>query len=126
LRYREDIEVLPHTSKTTRHHHHADQKGVANGQRHSISHIRWCYLFSTSSFFKSFLYGVINSIVIIPAMYGFTAIIFSHTDFAEYMPVLAKLVLFSCAVHQIMFSTLSSLPFAIGQVQVTEAYETKY
>ncbi|CEG37450.1 sulfate permease family [Plasmopara halstedii] len=63
------------------------------------------------------IYGVINSILTIPCMYGYAAIIFSHPDFASFMPALSKLVMFSSVVHQVMFTLLSSLPFAIGQVQ---------
>ncbi|TMW65111.1 hypothetical protein Poli38472_009278 [Pythium oligandrum] len=62
-------------------------------------------------------YGIINSILTIPCMYGYAAIIFSHPDFATFMPALSKLVMFSSVVHQIMFTLLSPLPFAIGQVQ---------
>ncbi|CAM9434688.1 unnamed protein product, partial [Sphacelaria rigidula] len=40
-----------------------------------------------------------------------------HPMYAPFMPALAKLVMFSSMVHQIMFSLLSTLPFAIGQVQ---------
>ncbi|KDO21464.1 hypothetical protein SPRG_12507 [Saprolegnia parasitica CBS 223.65] len=69
------------------------------------------------SLVQSLIYGVINSILTIPCMYGYAAIIFSHSDFTTFMPALAKLVLLSSVVHQIMFTTLSSLPFAIGQVQ---------
>ncbi|DBA04752.1 TPA: hypothetical protein N0F65_004389 [Lagenidium giganteum] len=63
------------------------------------------------------MYGVINSILTIPCMYGYAAIIFSHHDFVTFMPSLSKLVIFSSVVHQVMFTLLSSLPFAIGQVQ---------
>ncbi|ETW00146.1 hypothetical protein, variant [Aphanomyces invadans] len=63
------------------------------------------------------IYGLINAILAIPTMYGYAAIIFSHPDFATFMPILTKLVMLSSVVHQIMFSLLSSLPFAIGQVQ---------
>ncbi|GLD99565.1 hypothetical protein PINS_up008291 [Pythium insidiosum] len=63
------------------------------------------------------LYGIINSILTIPCMYGYAAIIFSHHDFAAFMPSLSKLVMFSSVVHQVLFTLLSSLPFAIGQVQ---------
>ena len=66
----------------------------------------------------SIMYGVINSILTIPCMYGYAAIIFSHHDFAPLMPSLSKLVMFSSVVHQVMFTLLSTLPFAIGQVQV--------
>ncbi|KAG7393468.1 hypothetical protein PHYBOEH_006072 [Phytophthora boehmeriae] len=50
-------------------------------------------------------------------MYGYALIIFSHPTFAVYTPALSKLVVFSSAVHQVIFTLLSSLPFAIGQVQ---------
>ncbi|KAG7383550.1 hypothetical protein PHYPSEUDO_003587 [Phytophthora pseudosyringae] len=66
---------------------------------------------------NALLYGVINSILTIPCMYGYAAIIFGHPDFARFMPALSKLVMFSSVVHQVMFTLLSSLPFAIGQVQ---------
>ena len=39
-----------------------------------------------------------------------------HAD-AEVYAQLVKLVLFSSAVHQTAFTSFSSLPFAIGQVQ---------
>ncbi|KUF93273.1 inactive serine/threonine-protein kinase lvsG [Phytophthora nicotianae] len=63
------------------------------------------------------MYGVVNSIRAIPTMYGYAAIIFSHPTFLHYMPALSKLVIFSSAIHQLMFTLMSSLPFAIGQVQ---------
>ncbi|CAI5716071.1 unnamed protein product [Peronospora farinosa] len=66
---------------------------------------------------NALLYGVINSILTIPCMYGYVTIIFGHPDFTSFMPALSKLVMLSSVVHQIMFTLLSSLPFAIGQVQ---------
>ncbi|RHX96704.1 hypothetical protein DYB25_004301 [Aphanomyces astaci] len=66
---------------------------------------------------RNTIYGVINAILAIPTMYGYAAIIFSHPDFATFMPILTKLVMLSSVVHQIMFCLLSTLPFAIGQVQ---------
>ncbi|RLN60266.1 hypothetical protein BBP00_00006092 [Phytophthora kernoviae] len=66
---------------------------------------------------NALLYGVINSIRTIPTMYGYALIIFSHPAFTDYTPALSKLVVFSSAVHQVIFTLLSSLPFAIGQVQ---------
>ncbi|EGZ26916.1 hypothetical protein PHYSODRAFT_473959 [Phytophthora sojae] len=63
------------------------------------------------------MYGIINSILAIPGIYGYAVIIFSHEDFSEFMPALSKLVIFSCFIHQVVFALLSSLPFAIGQVQ---------
>ncbi|KAG2777948.1 hypothetical protein Pcac1_g11584 [Phytophthora cactorum] len=66
---------------------------------------------------NSLLYGVVNAIRAIPTMYGYAVIIFSHHTFASFMPALSKLVIFSSAVHQVMFTLMSSMPFAIGQVQ---------
>ncbi|KAF0776084.1 hypothetical protein AaE_000216 [Aphanomyces astaci] len=66
---------------------------------------------------KSVMYGLINAILVIPVFMSFTAIIFSDPFFQPYMPALVKLVGFSCAVHQTIFTLKSSLPFAIGQVQ---------
>ncbi|OQR91081.1 Sulfate Permease (SulP) Family, partial [Thraustotheca clavata] len=66
---------------------------------------------------KALMYGLINAALVVPVMMSFTAIIFSNPFFSPYMPTLTKLVGFSSAVHQSVFSSLSSLPFAIGQVQ---------
>ena len=63
------------------------------------------------------LYGVINGILLIPVSISFTSIIYSDPFFQPYLPQLVKLVLFSSLVHQIAFTALSSLPFAVGQVQ---------
>ena len=69
---------------------------------------------------RALMYGLINTVVCAPVMIGFAAIIFRHQDFHRDPAVyaqLVKLVLFSAAVHQTAFTTTSSLPFAIGQVQ---------
>ena len=69
---------------------------------------------------KAILYGVINMIVVTPVMIGFAAIIFRHHAFHRDPAIyaqLVKLVLFSSAVHQTAFTSFSSLPVAIGQVQ---------
>ncbi|OWZ19718.1 Sulfate Permease [Phytophthora megakarya] len=63
------------------------------------------------------MYGIINSILTIPTMYGYAVILFSHKDFEDFMPALSKLVIFSSVIHQVMFTLMSSLPFSIGQVQ---------
>lgn len=63
------------------------------------------------------LYGLINGIMVIPVSISFTSIIFKDHHFQAALPSLVKLVLFSSLVHQIAFTLLSSLPFAVGQVQ---------
>jgi len=66
---------------------------------------------------ESLTYGLVNSILTIPALYGYAAIIFKDGAYQDDLAPLAKLVLFSSVVHQVVFSFKSSLPFAIGQVQ---------
>ena len=53
----------------------------------------------------------------VPTLYGYASIIFRAPAYALYAPALAKLVLFSSVIHQLTFTCLSTLPFAIGQVQ---------
>ena len=63
------------------------------------------------------LYGMINAIIVLPVLMSFGSIIYRDDAFAPYIPVLIKLTLVSGIVHQLCFSTFSSLPFAVGQVQ---------
>eukprot|EP01031_Cornospumella_fuschlensis_P001913 gene1913-2386_t len=70
---------------------------------------------STSTVATSSLYGVINCIMVIPVSISFCSIIYKDPAFAPFLPSLVKLVVFSSAVHQLAFSYLSSLPFAVGQ-----------
>ncbi|KAE9332815.1 hypothetical protein PF008_g14757 [Phytophthora fragariae] len=65
------------------------------------------------------LAGVVVSIVLCPVMIGFAAMIFSHPEFADALPMLTKLVFASSMVHQLVITSLSPLPFAIAQVQDT-------
>ncbi|RMX63647.1 hypothetical protein KXD40_008789 [Peronospora effusa] len=68
---------------------------------------------------QALLAGVVISIVLCPVMIGFATMIFSHPDFALALPMLTKLMFASSMVHQLVFTSLSPLPFAIGQVQDT-------
>lgn len=63
------------------------------------------------------IYGLINTIMTVPCMYGYAAVIFNNDAFQPDINALSKLVLFSSIVHQICFAIFSSLPFSIGQVQ---------
>jgi len=63
------------------------------------------------------LYGLINSAVTLPVMMSFGTIIFHDEAFNPYLPTLIKLTLVSSMVHQLCFSTFSTLPYAVGQVQ---------
>ena len=63
------------------------------------------------------LYGMINATIVLPVLMSFGSIIYRNDAFDPYMPVLIKMTLASGVVHQLCFSSLSSLPFAVGQVQ---------
>jgi hypothetical protein len=65
------------------------------------------------------MYGLINVVVLVPVMVGFAQIIFRDRFFHDhnFLPAMVKLVMFSSMVHQLAFTFISSLPFAIGQVQ---------
>lgn len=62
-------------------------------------------------------YGFVNLVILTPVAISFTSIIFAHPIFSKHLPSLCKLVLFSSAVHQMSFTSFSTLPFAVGQVQ---------
>eukprot|EP00977_Amphora_coffeiformis_P010346 scaffold2418_cov175-Amphora_coffeaeformis.AAC.2 len=63
------------------------------------------------------MYGLINATIVLPVLMSFASIIYRDQAFAPAMPTLTKLTLVSGMVHQVCFSTFSSLPFSIGQVQ---------
>ncbi|CAI5745007.1 unnamed protein product [Peronospora destructor] len=63
------------------------------------------------------VFGVLNTVILVPLMISFAQIIFRDPEFQPYMNDLVKLVLVSAAVHQLCFTCVSSLPFAMGQVQ---------
>lgn len=65
-------------------------------------------------FFSSFYFQYTQ---ISPVTISFGSIIYQDPFFQPYLPILMKLTLISCIVHQYCFATLSSLPFAVGQVQ---------
>ncbi|KAL9180767.1 hypothetical protein ACHAXT_011220 [Thalassiosira profunda] len=65
----------------------------------------------------SLLYALVNLSIVLPVLMSFGSIIYHDDFFRPYLSVLMKLTVVSGAVHQITFSTVSSLPFAVGQVQ---------
>ena len=70
-----------------------------------------------NSFAISIMYGLINATIVLPVLMSFGAIIYQDEAFNPYMNILIKLTVTSGVVHQICFSTLSTFPFAVGQVQ---------
>lgn len=65
----------------------------------------------------SLMYGLVNTSIVLPVIMSFGSIIYHDDFFRPYLSVLMKMTLVSGAVHQTCFSTISSLPFAVGQVQ---------
>eukprot|EP00879_Flechtneria_rotunda_P026975 GHRR01028828.1.p1 GENE.GHRR01028828.1~~GHRR01028828.1.p1 ORF type:complete len:515 (+),score=170.87 GHRR01028828.1:54-1547(+) len=66
---------------------------------------------------QNVLYGIINSIVGIPTMISFAAIVYQDPFYKPLLGQLARLSFFSAATHQLVFTLCSSLPFAVGQPQ---------
>lgn len=64
-----------------------------------------------------FMYALLNTLMSVPALYGYASVIFNHDAFQPYIAVLTKLSLWSSAVHQLVFVAFSSLPFAKAEVQ---------
>eukprot|EP00051_Salpingoeca_urceolata_P016802 m.225666 g.225666 ORF g.225666 m.225666 type:complete len:984 (-) comp18784_c0_seq2:379-3330(-) len=71
------------------------------------------------SLVKGLIFGLVNSIILVPVMISFAQIIFRDEYFQspDRMPYLIKLVMLSSTVHQLCFTLFSSLDFAVGQVQ---------
>lgn len=52
------------------------------------------------------------------AAYCLPAVVFKDPVYAPYLDLLCKFFFLSSAIHQAVFCVLSTLPYAIGQVQV--------
>lgn len=66
---------------------------------------------------RAVVFGVINTLVGLPALVAFASIVFQSPVYSPYVSKMAKMFFFSSAIHQLSFTLLSSLPFAVGQVQ---------
>lgn len=76
-----------------------------------------CCLAPHAGNLKAVVFGLINGAVGLPALIAFAAIVFQDPTYTPYLGALCKLFFLSSAVHQFVFCWLSTLPFAIGQVQ---------
>ena len=72
---------------------------------------------NADTFLSLLIYSLVNVAVSVPSLYGYAGIIYRDPVFKTSMPDLIRLVIFSSAVHQLVFSGKSSLTFAIAQVQ---------
>ncbi|KFM27070.1 Uncharacterized protein C24H6.11c [Auxenochlorella protothecoides] len=66
---------------------------------------------------RAALVGLIDVMLALPVVASFASIIFQAPFFAPYIGQLVKLVCLSSALHQLIFSLFSTMPFAMGQVQ---------
>jgi hypothetical protein len=66
---------------------------------------------------KAMVIGTINALVGVPAQTAFATIVFQDPMYEPYLGSLCKFFFFSSAVHQFTFMLLSTMPFAVGQVQ---------
>jgi hypothetical protein len=83
-----------------------DGKESGGGERKSLSAKGRC-----DGVLIALLFGVLNAIILVPLMVAYTNIIFRDPFFRPYVPGLVKLVFFSSIVHQISFTSLSTLKF---------------
>ncbi|KAI9920089.1 hypothetical protein PsorP6_015737 [Peronosclerospora sorghi] len=72
---------------------------------------------SVSVLLHSVLYALLQAMQLLPPLYGFAALLFSHATFSPYLPCVAKLVLFASAVHHVFCTFMSPIPRAVGHVQ---------
>eukprot|EP01025_Chloroclados_australasicus_P026602 TRINITY_DN2642_c0_g2_i1.p1 TRINITY_DN2642_c0_g2~~TRINITY_DN2642_c0_g2_i1.p1 ORF type:complete len:900 (-),score=76.19 TRINITY_DN2642_c0_g2_i1:308-3007(-) len=72
---------------------------------------------SISDYVRELVVGIINTIITLPSMLSFAIIIFQDPFYADQLPNLAKLVFFASGIIQLVFMFLSSMKFAVGQVQ---------
>ena len=105
------IELSPHLQQQ----HHHDQ--YDDTEKTLVQELKEEFASQSTPLFVSLLYGVVNTSIVLPVLMSFGSIIYHDDFFRPYLSVLMKLTVVSGAVHQITFSSVSSLPFAVGQVQ---------
>lgn len=66
---------------------------------------------------RAIVFGLINATAGIPALVAYAAIVFRHPSYSPYLDLLCKFFFLSSAIHQTIFCLISTLPFAMGQVQ---------
>ena len=62
-------------------------------------------------------YGLIQAVVCLPTMVSFSFVAYPAAVYAPTLGAICKLAFLSSALHQLVFTLRSSLPFAVGQVQ---------
>lgn len=108
------IELSPHLQQRQQQQHH-DQ--YDDTEKTLVQELKEEFASQSTPLLVSLLYGIVNTSIVLPVLMSFGSIIYHDDFFRPYLSVLMKLTVVSGAVHQITFSSVSSLPFAVGQVQ---------
>eukprot|EP00793_Prasinoderma_coloniale_P003091 PRCOL_00006558-RA len=66
---------------------------------------------------RGVLYGLVNSVLLCPTVVSFASVVFRNSAYADFMPLLVRLMFFAGVVHQGVITSRSSMSFAVGQVQ---------
>ena len=94
--------------------------GIQDAQLHPPKLLGMSANWLTPELARGLLYGVINFIVMVPTLVSYAGIVLRAPLYKQYpylMPRFISLMYLSSACQQIVFSLLSPLTFAIGQVQ---------
>ena len=94
--------------------------GLQDAQLHPPKLMGMSANWLTPELARGLLYGVINFIVMVPTLVSYAGIVLRAPLYKQYpylMPRFISLMYLSSACQQIVFSLLSPLTFAIGQVQ---------
>mmetsp|Transcript_27845 Transcript_27845/g.42687 ORF Transcript_27845/g.42687 Transcript_27845/m.42687 type:complete len:955 (-) Transcript_27845:205-3069(-) len=72
---------------------------------------------SSSRVLYYFIYALMNFMMAVPSLYGYASVIFNHKAYQPHIASLSKLCIWSSAVHQLVFTVVSSISFAKAEVQ---------
>jgi len=116
--------IIHSTSALSMNHMNESQRILSEEENNNyspstrmVNSIRKEFAKNSNPLSMSILYGFVNTVIILPILISFGNIIYRDQFFRPYLPVLIKLTIVSGFVHQVCFSTFSTLPFSVGQVQ---------
>jgi hypothetical protein len=111
-----DLGIVEFTS-SPHHQQHQYDRAITTADKTLVQELKEDFASQSTHPLISIMYGLVNTSIVLPVVMSFGSIIYHDDFFRPYLSVLMKLTVVSGAVHQMTFSTISSLPFAVGQVQ---------
>jgi hypothetical protein len=111
-----DLGIVEFTS-SPHHQQHQYDRAITTADKTLVQELKEEFASQSTHPLISIMYGLVNTSIVLPVVMSFGSIIYHDDFFRPYLSVLMKLTVVSGAVHQMTFSTISSLPFAVGQVQ---------